>query len=764
MKTTILLLLSALFFLVLSCSESTEKTPIYLNPELSVEKRTENLLAMMTLREKVGQMNQYVGPDRVQEWFDKRGLNTGDNQSDFYTPLDSIRQRVRTGEIGSFLFVSGPEEANELQKLAEESRLKIPLLIAIDAIHGHAMFPYGGTIYPTSIGLSCSWDTALARQIALFTADELVATGFNWSFFPTADILRDPRWGRTGETFGEDPFLVSKMTNAFVYGLQKHDPPVLACSKAYVGGSQPLNGLNIAPTDISQRTLYEVFLPPYRENIDAGVGSVMAAHHEMDGIPMHANHNLLTQVLKEEMGFKGIVVSDWHDIFRLNSYHHVAEDIRQSVEKAVLAGIDIHMHGPGFFEPLIELVEEGVVPEEVIDNAVRKILKIKFEYGLFERRYVDTASWENKVLTKEHIALSLKAAEESIVLLKNENNVLPLSESDRSIFVTGPNADNHALLGDWSLDLHPDKVTTVLEGIIEKAGKNSKIEYFDCGEITMITDAAIQTAAKKAINSDIIIAVVGGTALRVEKNIRTYGENVDRASINLAGKQLELVQALKNTGKTVIIVYITGRPTSEPWIEENIPGILYAWEPGMRGGEAIANILFGHTNPSGKLTTTFPQTSGHIPVWYYHKPTMYTRKYHHEKTNPLYEFGYGLSYTQFSISEPAITNEEIKKGDSFTVTVNVSNEGKLAGEEVIQLYIRDDYASVVRPVKQLMAFKKIGLKPGENREVVFNLNSDVLKFYDANMNLISEPGNFTLYTGNSSRDSDLKSTAFKLIE
>ncbi len=735
----------------------------YLDPRVPVEQRVEDLLSRMTLHEKVGQMNQYVGPERVNEWFERRGLNTGDNQSEFYATIEEIKNRVRRGEIGSFLFVSGPQEANLLQGLADQTRLKIPLLIAIDAIHGHAMFPSGGTAFPTSVGLSCSWDIELAGRIADVTASEMAATGFNWNFFPTVDILRDPRWGRTGETFGEDPLLVSMMSDAFVRGLQEHDPPILACSKAFLGGSQPLNGLNFAPTDVSERTLYEVFYPPYLSNIKAGVGSIMVAHNEVNGIPMHANKQLITGFLREEAGFDGIIISDWEDIFRLEDVHYFAETRKDAVRLAVQAGIDIHMHGPGFLEPLIELVEQGIIAESRIDDSVRRILRAKFKLGLFENRYVDE-DWKSHVLTKESRALALESAEKSIVLLKNENNTLPLTGGGKKIFVTGPNANNHALLGDWSLNQHPDSVTNVLEGLERIFGDANDVMFYDSGKMLDMGDLEIQTTARQAQNADVIIAVIGGDALRVQGNIRTYGENIDRPSINLPGRQLDLVKALHQTGKPVIVVFITGRPTAEPWISDNIPAIVYAWEPGQEGGAAIANILSGKVNPSAKLTMTIPRSAGHLPAWYNHKPAMYFRPYRLEATAPLYAFGYGLSYSSYVISEPVLEKEVIAARESVGVVCRVKNTGSMAGEKIVQLYIRDNVASVTRPVKELKAFEKVWLEPGEEKTLRFQITPEMLAFYDINMDFVVEPGAFTIMLGSSSRDEDLKKARLTVTE
>ncbi len=730
--------------------EHTEMPP-YLNPQLPVEERVDDLLSRMTLGEKIGQMNQYIGIDNVIETREQRRLDTGDNQAQVYADPDTIESRVQSGEIGSFLFVSGPAEANALQRLAERSRLKIPLLNGIDAIHGNAMFPGGATVFPTSITLSCTWDPELARQIAEATAKEMRATGYNWAFFPNTDILRDPRWGRSGETFGEDPLLVSRMSSAFVRGFQNSDPPVLACIKHFIAGSEPANGLNFSPMEVSTQTLYEVYLPPYVACIQDGVGSVMAAHHEVNGVPMHGNAVLLTGLLKNELGFDGLVVSDWMDVFRLNTLHKIARDTAEAVKIAVNAGVDIHMHGPGFYKPLVKLVKDGEVPESRINDAVRRILRAKFKLGLFENRYVDENNLEQRAGMPEHRQLALKAAEKSVVLLKNDQNILPLSGQVKSIFVTGPNADSHAILGDWALDQKPENVITILEGIRNLAGK-ADVNYYDCGGITEIGDQQIATAAQEAKRSDLIVVVVGGNALRKKGSVRTYGENVDRANINLAGRQLDLVKALQKTGKPVVVVFVTGRPTAEPWIAENIHAVLYAWEPGMEGGQAVAEVLFGKVNPSGKLTVTIPRNAGHIHQYYNDKPGMFYRKYALEDTSPLYPFGFGLSYTTFSYDHLTVSPESVSPGQEISVQIQVTNTGTREGIETVQLYLNDNFASMTRPVKELKGFQQVDLKPGETRNVEFTLTGNDLKFFGPENHWVVEPGEFTVMVGPNSEE------------
>jgi beta-glucosidase len=484
----------------------------------------------------------------------------------------------------------------------------------------------------------------------------------------------------------------------------------------------------------------------------------MTAHNEVNGIPCHKDKYMMTDIVRNEFGFKGFYVSDWMDIERIYSLHHTSETLDDAFIESVNAGMDMHMHGPKFADAIIKAVKNGMIPESRIDEACSKILTAKFRLGLFENPYVDEKIKEKVVFNQTHQATALDAARNSIVLLKN-NGLLPLKENKyKRIFITGPNADNETILGDWALQQPQDRIITIKEGF-EKISeqKNFTLDYFDSGRIIgRTTDKAIETATSRAKKSDLAIIVVGENSLRFESETKTCGENTDRSEINLHGKQLKLIQEIKKTGVPVIVVLVNGRPISEPWIDENIPAVLEAWEPGSFGGQAIAEIIFGEVNPSGKLPITFPRSSGQISLYYNHKPSHFFHKYKFTDYTPLYSFGYGLSYTSFKLTNLEISKESISPDENFTVKVNVKNTGKITGQEVVQLYIRDNYSSVTRPVKELKAYKKIKLNPNTDEIVEFELTAQDLAFYNAEMQWGVEKGDFTIMIGNSSRDEDLQ--------
>ena len=745
--------------------------PDYLNPKLPVEKRLDDLLARMTLEEKVGQMCQYVGLQHQREVAKKKfGEHADlDDAHGFYPNLSpkDVAQLVVEGKVGSFLHVVTAKEANALQRLALKSRLKIPLLIGIDAIHGNGLVR-GVTVYPTPLTLASAWDPALVEEVGRQTAVEMRACGMHWSFTPNVDVARDPRWGRTGETFGEDPYLVSQMGAAMVRGLQTGggtaESRVVACAKHLVGGGEPLNGLNAAPTDISRRTLFEIFLPSFKAAVDAGAYTVMAAHNEIEGEPCHGSHYLLTDILRGQMGFRGFVVSDWMDIERLYSLHHVVGSEKEAYERAVLAGIDMHMHGPGFWEGVVELVRAGRIPESRIDEAARAILRPKFELGLFEHPFVDTTAIPSKVYTEEHRKLALECARQGIVLLKNDG-LLPLDRQGKlRILVTGPNANNHTVLGDWTLPQPEDRVVTILEGLRQVAGPGAQVTYYDSGEdIFHIDPARIRRAGELARQADVNVVVVGSNSLRFLTELKTSGENVDRAHINLAGRQLELIQAVHASGKPLIVVFVNSRPLGEPWVAEHANAILEAWEPGSLGGQAVAEVIFGVVNPSGKLPITIPRCEGQIQMVYNYKPAMYAHRYRDEKSTPLYPFGYGLSYTTFRLSDLKLSAEHVKTGDSLTVSVKLQNTGRVAGAEVVQLYIRDEVCTYTRPVQELKGFRKVFLQPGEAKTVSLKLDPQGLGYYDRDGRYVLEPGWFTVMVGTSSRDPNMLKARFELV-
>jgi len=736
----------------------SQQKEVYLDASMPVEKRVEDLMSRMTLEEKVGQMCQYVAIEHIKKSLEKLGgvIDESNDQYGYYPGLSiqGIRDMVRKGEIGSFLHVKNVKEANALQKLAMESRLKIPLLMGIDAIHGHAHI-WGATVYPTQLSLSSTWDDDLLYEVAKETAQEVRATGMHWTFSPNVEVARDPRWGRTGETFGEDPLLISRMGVAFTKGYQGDFGPenILACAKHFVGGGEPFNGTNAAPIDVSERQLREIWFPPYKAQVEAGVYTFMAAHNEVSGVPAHGNRFLLTDVLRKEWGFDGFVVSDWMDIERIYDKHHAAESMEDAVRISVTAGIDMHMHGPGFFKPLVKLVNEGTVPQEDIDRAVGKILKAKFMLGLFENPYSDENKVREVLFSEKHRATALKAAREAIILLKNDG-LLPL-KGTKKILVTGPNADNHRIMGDWALEQPEKNIITVYEGM-KAVFKDVQVDYINSGEsLRYPDDALLKEPVEKASQYDAVVVVVGSNSLRYDAKEKNCGENIDRANINLQGNQLELVKRIYEKNKNVVVVFVNGRPLGEPWIKEHIPAIIEAWEPGAFGGQALAEVIKGEVNPSGKLTVTIPYSSAQLNYFYNHKPSAFFHPYIDIPHTPLWYFGEGMSYTTFEYKNLKVSPGEAKIGDTVLVSVEVTNTGKMAGDEIVQLYIRDEYSSVTRPVKELKDYKRVHIEKGETRNVVFKLPVSSLAFYDLNMNYVVEPGNFIIMAGASSKDNDL---------
>lgn len=740
------ILIMFLFLINAECKEPKSD-----DPPFSVKNKVDKLLSTLSLEEKVGQMCQYVGiahMKQVEEWHLADGIDPTNDAYGFYKNFSAsdMEDFVKKGLVGSFLHVSDWQEANELQKLAMQSPNKIPLLIATDAIHGHGMYVRGATVFPGPIGLSSTWDTSLVREIARVTAQEMRATGYHWTFSPNVDVVRDPRWGRVGETFGEDPYLVGLMGEAMVKGYQGNafssEENVIACAKHFLAGSQPLRGLNFAPMDVSERALYETWLPPFQKVVDAGVYTAMAAHNELNGVPCHSNKYLLKEVLRNELGFDGFVVSDWTDIARLHTLHKVAFTRKEADYLAVSAGIDMHMHGPEFYHNVLKLVKEGKIPEKKIDNAVKKILYAKFKLGLFENPYVNASIVEKKVLTTRNKNLALEAARKSVVLLKNQNNLLPLNKSLNSIFITGPNADNQTMLGDWAKPQPEGNVLTVKTAIEHLVSKNTEVLFQPIEKIKSIADDEIEEAVEKAKKAEVAIVVVGSNSLRHNwGKEKTCGENAARANLCLFGRQKELIQRIYATGTPTVVVLINGRPLSIKWCAKNIPAIIEAWEPGMFGGTAIAETIFGDNNPSGKLTISIPASVGQIPCFYNHKPSAYFRSYVDEETGTLFDFGHGLSYTTFDYSPLKMPNQIIE-GESLKISVKVKNTGLLDGYETVIVYINDLFSSVTTPVKEMKAFKKIFLKKGEEKEVHFTIKPSQMRVLNQQMEWQTEPGKF----------------------
>lgn len=763
MKVNFKLLITIVLIGMLSACSKDKM--LYKDASQSVEVRVDDLMKRMTLEEKVGQMCQWVGLEHMKSAErDLTETQLRNNTARGFYPgitVEDVEQMVRDGKVGSFFHVLTLEESNALQRLAMESRLQIPVIIGIDAIHGNGMVE-GTTIYPTSIGLASTFDVALVERICRQTAVEMRATGSQWTFNPNVEVARDPRWGRVGETFGEDPYLVSLMGAASVRGYQGKDfsgrQEVLACAKHFVGGSQPINGTNGAPTDISDRTLREVFLPPFKATVDEGVFSFMMAHNELNGIPCHSNEYLMKDILRKEWGFKGFVVSDWMDMEHIYDLHRTAVDDKDAFYQSVDAGIDMHMHGPEFYEKVIKLVNEGKLTEKRIDEACRKILFAKFQLGLFEQPFTDESEKSKKVFTQEHQQTALEASRKSIVLLKN-NGILPLQKNKyKKVFVTGSNADYQAILGDWALPQPDENVITVLEGL-KHISPETEFSFLDQGwNIREMDEAKVKLAISKARQADLNILVIGEHSLRNNWDDKTCGEDCDRSDINLAGLQQKLAEGVINTGVPTVVVLVNGRQLGVGWIAKHADALVEAWEPGSFGGQAMAEILYGTVNPSGKLPVTIPRHAGQIQMIYNHKPSMYFHPYAIGESTPLFPFGYGLSYTNYAYSNLSTSKTVLHNEDEVEVSVEIENKGNRAGEEIVQLYIRDIFASATRPVKELRDFKRVALKPGEKKKVSFTLPTSKLAFYDKNMEWKVESGDFEIMVGTSSADVDLLKT------
>ena len=769
-----------LFIFFASFSLIAQNNPLYLDSNADVEDRLSDLMARMTLEEKVGQMCQYVGLEYLKK--QKRNKRSAGDASKLnkdafamYGLSESeIIQEIIDGKIGSFLHVLDPEEVNYLQGFALQSRLKIPLIIGIDAIHGNAMVR-GTTVYPSPISIAATFTNDFAYDVAKQSAREMRATGSQWTFMPNVDVARDPRWGRVGETFGEDPFMVGEMGKAMIMGFQGEDfskpNNVIACAKHMIAGSEPLNGLNISPMDVSERSLYEIHLPPYKKAIDAGVYTIMAAHNELNGIPSHMHKGLMTDLLRNEWGFDGFYVSDWYDIKRIWSYHKVARNYKEASLFSVEAGMDMNMHGPEFYDFIVALVKENKLSIDRVNEACSKILYAKFQLGLFENCLIDTSKVDENIFIKSHLDKAEEIADNSITLLKN-NNSLPINNSNaKRILVTGPNAHNHTTLGDWHFEQPEENVVTIFEGI-QQIGENynHKVDYYDSGiKIRNIQDSKIKATAEMSTNYDHVFVVVGDNSLRYtweggKSFQKTAGENKARSFLGLPGKQLDLVKSIYEKNKNLTVIYVSGKPISEPWIEDNIKSIIHAWEPGSMGGKSMGKIVFGEINPSGKMPMTTARSVGQLTMVYNHKPTNYIHKYAFEKTKPLYRFGFGLSYTTFSISKPTLSTSKWDGTGKVIVEVDVKNTGERDGMETVQLYIRDLFSSVTRPVLELKGYKKVNVAPGETKRVTFSLALDDFAFYDREMKYKAEEGEFNILVGNAANLAKLKKTTIQLTK
>lgn len=756
--------------LLLSNCEKSVPAVDYLDASAPVEARVESLLKQMTLEEKVAQMDMFG------LWQEKEYRETG---------------LMDNAGIGAWIGETTPQRYNEIQRLSEKSRLKIPFLVGVDAAHGHAIMPKR-TIFPSSITIAASFNPELVHDSARLAAEEIRSSGNHWTFAPSIDIVHDARWGRTGETYGEDPFLTSKLVVASVKGLQGNMDPdrnVAACVKHFIGGGASVGGVNHGNAEISERMLRSDFLPPFKAAIDAGVLTIMPGHNDVNGIPMHANKWLLTDIVKDEYGFKGFYITDMGDIENLTDrLHSVAADQKDAVCQGIAAGLDMHMYSwdrKMFVDNMMELVSEGRIPESRIDDAVRRILAVKFKLGLFENRYVDEAKVENNFGSKEALDLALEGARQSIVLLKNDAKVLPLQKGKyKKILVTGPNADNQAILGDWA-NLQPEgHVTTILKGIRDETGSDAEVIFSNSGRIKgkksnvtvettdpvtqsrqlteggELNDFAINDAVEKARDCDLIIVAIGGYGVRTEWGLRTYGESADRPSIDFYGKQVELVQKLHELGKPVIVAIVNGKPLNNPWITKNIDTIVDLWEPGMYGGRALAEILYGKVNPSGKLPITIPQTVGQVPQYYYQTYSRYRTGYglgsSREDDKPAFCFGHGLSYTTFEYEGVKLSSSSLQSGVPLKVDITVRNSGDRAGYETVMVFVKDEVSSVVTPLHRLKGFSKVYFEPGETKTVTIEIPFEEFGLWNRDMKYVVEPGTFEIQVGRSAEDIKLK--------
>jgi beta-glucosidase len=722
-----------------------------------ISTKAKALLAKMTLQEKIGQLNLIIpGGAAV----------TGSVVS------TDVENKIKQGKVGGLFGITSPEKVRKAQDLAvKNSRLHIPMIFGLDVIHGHK------TIFPVPLGLSASWDMGLIEQSARIAAKEASADGLNWAFSPMVDIARDARWGRISEGSGEDPYLGGEVAKAMVRGYQGKDltkqDAVMACVKHFALYGAAEAGREYNTVDMSRIKMYEYYLPPYKAAIDAGAGSIMSSFNEIDGVPATGNKWLLTDLLRKEWGFKGFVVSDYTSLNEM--INHGVGDLQTVAAQSLKAGLDMDMVGEGFLSTLEKSVKEGKVTVADIDKACLRVLEAKYKLGLFDNPYksIDESRPAKEILTPENRAAARKIAAHSMVLLKNEGQVLPLKKSG-TIALVGPLADKRRnMLGTWVVAGDWNQSVSVLEGVKNIAGNGINIITAKGANLTddkefakrvnalgeevtfdpRTPQAMIDEAVAAAAKADVVVAVVGEAA-------DMTGESSSRADISIPESQRNLLHALAKTGKPLVLVLINGRPLTLVWENEHANAILEAWAPGTEAGNAIADVLFGNYNPSGKITATFPRSVGQIPIYYNHKNTgrpydgtgfpKFKSNYLDESNDPLYPFGYGLSYTSFEYSPVLLSKTNPKGEEKIIATVTVSNTGKYAGEEVVQLYITDPVASVTRAVKDLKGFQKIKLQPGESKEVSFTIGTEQLSFFNSDLKKVWEPGKFIIHIGTSS--------------
>ena len=764
------IVLNFALILMLGFSALAQDTPAYRNPALPVEQRVADLLSRMTLEEKVAQLggtwqNPASRQDPSQTFLDAKGM--------FLPERAAIILKQGLGGVSRPSENRSPREmaefTNTMQKwMKENTRLGIPILFHDECLHGHVAPK--GTSYPQPIALASSWDPALVHDVFSATAAEARARGAQECLAPVVDLARDPRWGRTEETYGEDPYLVSRLGVAAVEGFQGNGPfidktHVMATLKHFAVHGQPEGGTNVGPGNYSERVVREYFLKPFEAGVkEAHARSVMASYNEIDGIPSHSNRHLLTGILREEWGFQGLLVSDYFAISDLRTLHHVAATDEDAAKMVLDAGVDIELPGADTFRNLAEQVRQGRISQATVDQAVARVLREKFLTGLFDDPYVDPTYAEKITNSPEHQQLALKAAHEAIILLKNQNNLLPLDKAKyKHIAVIGPNAaELH--LGGYSNN--PGRGVSILQGIRDKVGSGSEVLYSLGCKITetdpdwnadkvvlgdpVLNAKRIEEAVKVARKADVAILVIGGNE-QTSREAWAVEHPGDRDSLDLLGNQDDLVKAILGTGKPVVVFLIHGRPNSINYVAENVPAILDGWYLGQEGGAAAADVIFGDYNPGGKLPITVPRSVGQLPDYYYQKPTA-KREYLGSTTAPLFPFGWGLSYSTFSYQNVKVSPDAIGPEGDTKVSVDVTNTGKTPGDEVVQLYIRDEVSSVTRPVKELRGFRRVTLAPGETKTVELSLGFSDLAFLNREMHRVVEPGSFKIMVGGNSRD------------
>jgi beta-glucosidase len=703
-----------------------------------ISQKVDSLLNLMTLEEKLGQMTLLSSGFTA----------TGPVLREDYEEL------VREGKAGSIFNAFGAEYTRKLQRIAvEDTRLGIPLLFGLDVIHGFRI------IFPVPLAEAATWDPLLIEEASRIAAAEAAASGLHWTFAPMVDVARDPRWGRIAESAGEDPYLNSVFARARVRGFQGNDlddlNTIMATAKHYAAYGAAEGGRDYNTVDISERVLREVYLPPFHAAVEEGVGTLMTAFNEYDGVPATGNTFLLNTILRDEWGFNGFVVTDYTSIPEMVT-HGAAAGNADAVLMALEANVDMDMQGVVYLNELPALLEEGRISEEQIDRAVRRILRMKYRLGLFDNpyRYSDPLREEQVILKKEYLDHALEVAKKAIVLLKNEDTLLPLSRDAGKIAVVGPLADNRFdPMGSWRAAGRREDTITLLEGIRNYVSGRTEVVYAPGVDFTDPSRDGFEEALRLARDSDVVITALGEGA-------DMSGEAASRATLTLPGIQEEFLKALHDTGTPVVLAVMAGRPLDLSWAHEHIPAIVNAWLLGTQSGNAIAEVLFGEYNPGGKLPATYPRSVGQVPVYYYHKNTgrpedpesRFTSKYIDTPTSPLYPFGYGLSYTTFEYSNLRPSDTVISISDSLKVFIDVTNTGPVRGDEVVQLYVRTMASGITRPVKELKGFKRITIAPGETETIEFVLHPSQLRYYDREMNYTIEPGRVKVFVGTNSRD------------